>query len=173
MGLLMVVSVITLIPGLTAIGSLRLARLARLFAAFAGVVRLFAAGATGARRARAMIRKRAFGTAVAAALITWLTSAAAFTMVEDVGVNGRLDPFFTALWWSAATITTMGYGDIYPVTPAGRAVGVFTMVIGVAVFAVVTAGVAAFLIEVDEQAADSVALDAAPTPAVEPGVVVT
>ncbi len=59
MGLLVVVSVNTLIPGLTAIGSLRLARLARLFPAFAGVVRLFAAGTTGARRARAMVRQRA------------------------------------------------------------------------------------------------------------------
>jgi voltage-gated potassium channel len=172
MGLLVVVSVVTLIPGLSSIGSLRLARLARLGPAFAGIVRLFAAGSTGARRARVMVRKKAFKTAVAAALVTWLTSAAAFTLVEDVGVNGRIDSFFTALWWSAATITTVGYGDIYPITPAGRAIGVFTMVLGFTVFAVVTAGVAAFFVEVDEQTSDSVAINTTTSPASESNVIV-
>jgi voltage-gated potassium channel len=172
MGVLVVVSVVTLVPGLASIGGLRLARLARLGPALAGIVRLFAAGKTGARRARTLVRKKAFSTAMAAALVTWLTSAAAFTMVEDVGVNGRIESFFTALWWSAATITTVGYGDIYPITPAGRAIGVFTMVLGFTVFAVVTAGVAAFFVEVDEQTSDSVPIADTTAPAGDPAVVV-
>jgi voltage-gated potassium channel len=35
------------------------------------------------------------------------------------------------LWWAIVTMTTVGYGDEYPVTPAGRVVGVFVMLIGV------------------------------------------
>ena len=61
-----------------------------------------------------------------------------------------MDSFFDALWWSAATITTVGYGDIYPVTAAGRIIAVFTMVVGVSTLAVVTARIAQFLIKNDE-----------------------
>jgi hypothetical protein len=37
--------------------------------------------------------------------LTWLTAAAAFTLAEDVGDNGRVESFADTLWWSAATIT--------------------------------------------------------------------
>ena len=48
-------------------------------------------------------------------------------------------------WWAAATITTVGYGDVYPVTPVGRLVGGFTKVVGISSFALVTATIAQFL----------------------------
>ena len=69
-----------------------------------------------------------------------------FTLAEDVGDNGRVESFADALWWSAATITTVGYGDIAPVTLGGRIAGVITMVVGISTFAVITARVAAFLV---------------------------
>ena len=61
--------------------------------------------------------------------------------------------FGDALWSSLATITTVGYGDIFPITPLGRFVGVFTMVVGISTFAVVTAKTAEFLVRagIDEQ----------------------
>jgi voltage-gated potassium channel Kch len=40
----------------------------------------------------------------------------------------------SALWWDFVTITTVGYGDRYPVTNAGRLVGVFVMIAGVGLF---------------------------------------
>jgi hypothetical protein len=40
----------------------------------------------------------------------------------------------SALWWTFVTITTVGYGDRYPVTNAGRLVGVFVMIAGVGLF---------------------------------------
>lgn len=47
-----------------------------------------------------------------------------------------------AVWWSMETISTVGYGDYYPVTPLGKAVAVCLFVNGVALLSVVTASLA-------------------------------
>ena len=52
-----------------------------------------------------------------------------------------------ALWWAFATITTIGYGDHYPVTFAGRAVAVMLVVFGLSFFGTFTAYVATFFLE--------------------------
>ena len=40
-----------------------------------------------------------------------------------------------AMWWGLATLTTVGYGDVTPVTPVGKVFGAFIMVLGIAMFA--------------------------------------
>lgn len=145
-GLIVVASGVAVVPSLAAAGGLRVLRGVPALRAVAGVVRLVAIGGTAARTGRLVIRRRAVSFAVAMAGLTWLTAAAAFTLAEDVGDNGRVESFADALWWSAATITTVGYGDIAPVTLGGRIAGVITMVVGISTFAVITARVAAFLV---------------------------
>ncbi len=39
------------------------------------------------------------------------------------------------MWWGAATLTTVGYGDVYPVTPLGKLLGAFIAILGVGIFA--------------------------------------
>jgi voltage-gated potassium channel len=154
--LLIVVSqVIAVVPGFQAIGLLRALRGVRGMRAALVVLRLVAIGGATAHEGRTYLRKHAAGLALGVAGMTWLTAAAAFTVVEDVGVNGRIHSFFDALWWSTATITTVGYGDIYPVTVAGRIIGGFTMVVGISTFAVVTAKVAEFLVRGDLSSSES------------------
>ena len=51
-----------------------------------------------------------------------------------------------ALWWAVTTVTTVGYGDVYPITAAGRYVGVVTMLVGIAVAGSLTAAMASLLI---------------------------
>lgn len=51
-----------------------------------------------------------------------------------------------ALWWSLETITTVGYGDYFPVTKEGRIVGAVLMVFGIALFGMFTASIAGLLI---------------------------
>jgi voltage-gated potassium channel len=51
------------------------------------------------------------------------------------------------VWWAFVTVTTVGYGDFYPVTGWGRFVAVLLMCGGIAVVGVVTATTASWLIE--------------------------
>jgi voltage-gated potassium channel len=51
-----------------------------------------------------------------------------------------------ALWWGLVTITTVGYGDRFPVSPMGRFIGVFLLLAGIGLFSVLTGFIAnAFL----------------------------
>lgn len=58
-----------------------------------------------------------------------LLGAAGVYAVE--GGRGPIKTFWDALWWAMATATTVGYGDVVPVTPAGRAVAVGLMILGI------------------------------------------
>jgi voltage-gated potassium channel len=55
--------------------------------------------------------------------------------------------FGDALWWSFTTVTTVGYGDTYPVSGAGRLVAVALMVAGVSLVGVVTATLASWIVQ--------------------------
>ncbi|MDX8402001.1 MAG: potassium channel family protein [Mariprofundaceae bacterium] len=73
-------------------------------------------------------------------------------------VNPGFAGFHDGLWWAFVTLTTVGYGDIVPVTFGGRVVGVMAMVFGIAVYSLVIANVSRFV----EQAAQARAADEPP-----------
>ena len=137
---------LALLPALGVFGVLRGVRAIRVLGVIA---RIFGVGAATKSSGKEFFKKRAASVAFGVAGLTLITSAVAFTIAEDVGDGRRIHSFFDALWWSAATITTVGYGDIYPVTTAGRIIAVFTMVVGISTLAVVTARIAKFLIATD------------------------
>jgi voltage-gated potassium channel len=58
---------------------------------------------------------------------------------------------FDSLWWAVATLTTVGYGDIYPITIAGRIFTFFILMVGLGLVAVPTGIVASALSEVRQQ----------------------
>ena len=145
--LLIVISqALAIVPAFAAIGFLRVLRGGRALRAFVVLARVSAIGGAAARDGRQVLRAKAGRFALSLAAFTWLTSAVAFTLVEDVGRNGRLSSFSDALWWSTETITTVGYGDVYPVTGVGRIIGGVTMLVGISSFAVVTAKFAEYLV---------------------------
>ena len=72
----------------------------------------------------------------------------AFLVLEaECNVTGaKIKNAGDALWWAVTTVTTVGYGDVYPITTAGRYVGVITMFVGIAVAGSLTATMASVLI---------------------------
>jgi voltage-gated potassium channel len=60
--------------------------------------------------------------------------------------GANIKTFGDALWWACTTVTTVGYGDCYPVTTEGRFIAVALMVVGIATVGAVTASVATWMI---------------------------
>jgi voltage-gated potassium channel len=80
------------------------------------------------------------------AMIIVVIGATIATSVEQGAEGSNIHSFQDSLWWAFTTITTVGYGDKFPVTAAGRAVGVMLMLGGIAIFSALTANVAALLV---------------------------
>jgi voltage-gated potassium channel Kch len=68
----------------------------------------------------------------------------------ESGTNPNIDSLFDSFWWSIVTITTIGYGDVYPITVGGRLVALFLMFTGIGLLSVSTAGFAAYLVRFDQ-----------------------
>jgi len=70
----------------------------------------------------------------------WLLSASLIWRFERE--VGTVDSVGDSLWWGVVTLATVGYGDISPKTTAGRVVAVGVMIVGIAMFSIVTAKLA-------------------------------
>lgn len=143
-GLVIVVSqILALVPVLSALGALRAIRGLRVFVV---LLRLLGLGGSARNEMRRLFHTRTASLAIGTSAFTVVTSAVAFTLVEDVGEGRRVQSFFDALWWAMSTVTTVGYGDVYPATGVGRLIATVTMLVGISSLAVVTARIAQFLI---------------------------
>ena len=82
----------------------------------------------------------------AAAVLIWVASLAILD-AERGKPGANIENFGEAVWWACVTITTVGYGDYYPVTAAGRFVAVLLMAVGVGLVGVVTATFSSWVLE--------------------------
>ena len=99
------------------------------------------------RRARSSLRGQVIAYVVALTTAVLLLSSLAVLDAERGRDGATIDDFGDALWWSATTVTTVGYGDRFPITGTGRLVAVALMLAGIALLGVVTAAFASWLIE--------------------------
>lgn len=111
------------------------------------------------RAATAWVRGRIGLYVAACAGILVYIAALAELEAERGDPHANIQDFGTSIWWAFETITTVGYGDHYPVTAEGMAIAVGLMIAGIGVLGVVTATVASWLVErvqVEERASDAV-----------------
>lgn len=52
-------------------------------------------------------------------------------LIESPHENAQITNLIDAFWWASATVTTVGYGDVVPVTEAGRLMGIALMFVGI------------------------------------------
>ncbi|MEO6548052.1 MAG: ion transporter [Ferruginibacter sp.] len=119
--------------------ALRLIRLLRILRAFRSTRHLV----------NHVFKNKTQGTLTAAAVIAVLTvifSSIAILQVE-VAPNSNIKTAEDAIWWSYVTITTVGYGDRYPVTTEGRIIAAMLMTVGVALFGTFTAFLASWFVD--------------------------
>jgi voltage-gated potassium channel len=74
-----------------------------------------------------------------------------FETVPESNIKGAQD----ALWWAISTITTVGYGDRFPVTIEGRLVASFLMICGVGLFGTLSGFVASWFLKPTEELRDT------------------
>ncbi len=65
---------------------------------------------------------------------------------EQDATDANITTLGDALWWAATTVTTVGYGDRYPVTATGRVIAVSLMIVGIALVGAITASIAAWFV---------------------------
>jgi voltage-gated potassium channel len=114
--------------------SLRLLRLLVLLAALQRAI-------GGAVRGRVAIY-----TASSAVLLIYAASLAILE-TEQHQDGARITSFGDAVWWSITTVTTVGYGDLWPVTGKGRVIAVLLMMGGISLVGVVTATLASWIVQ--------------------------
>jgi voltage-gated potassium channel len=129
--------VIVAIPVLRPLRALRLLRLTRI-AALLGVTH---------RRAERSLHVRVISYVLVTVTVLLLIAAFAMTDAERDAQNGNIKGFPDGLWWAISTVTTVGYGDRYPTTGAGRLVAGGLMIVGIALIGVITATIAAWFVD--------------------------
>lgn len=87
-------------------------------------------------------------------LVVYL-GAVAVPYAERESTHVNITSFGDSLWWAATTITSVGYGDRYPVTTEGRLDAVLLMLVGIALLSVLTAGIAAWFVRQSSEAAEA------------------
>ncbi|SFT91111.1 voltage-gated potassium channel [Arthrobacter sp. ov118] len=93
------------------------------------------------------IRTRVMAYVIVSAILLIYTVALSVLSFEKNAPNANITTMGDSLWWAVVTITTIGYGDYYPVTVPGRWAAAALMVGGFAVLSMVTAAVSSWLVE--------------------------
>lgn len=100
------------------------------------------------------LRSRA-GLYVAGGTVLVVFAASVAVLDVERGAEGAMiQNFGDAVWWACMTVTTVGYGDVIPVTIPGRVIAVALMICGVLLLGVVTASFATWFVEVIQRGHD-------------------
>ncbi len=136
---------IDLLTSIPAMGPFRWGRAARVLR----ILRLMRGVRSAKEITDYLLTRRAESAFLAVALISiLLLTFSSVAIVEfERGTEANISGAEDALWWAFVTMTTVGYGDRYPVTTEGRLVAVALLIVGVGLFGTFTAFVASWFVE--------------------------
>ena len=140
LGLVVVVFSFPLLPDLLA--SIRLVRVARIVR----LIRVLAVTGRGLHAMRSSLAGQSLIYVTALTTLLTISAAALMSVIEPETVSSD---FGSSLWWAAVTVTTVGYGDIAPVTPIGRALAVVLMLSGLGLLSTMAASISAYFVGSD------------------------
>ncbi len=80
-------------------------------------------------------------------LVLMLASSLCMYSLENKAQPEVFKNAFSGIWWAASTLLTVGYGDIYPITPLGKAMGIVIAFLGVGIVAIPTGIISAGFVE--------------------------
>jgi voltage-gated potassium channel len=135
---------IDLLSSIPSLDVLRLGRAARALR----ILRLL----RGVKSARALtefvVGRRTQSALLASVLVALLlvVTGAIAVLEFEVPAGGNIDTAPEAMWWAVSAMTTINYGERYPITSEGRIVGVFLMAAGVGLFGVLSGAIASWFL---------------------------
>ncbi|MCR5329734.1 MAG: ion transporter [Lachnospiraceae bacterium] len=107
-------------------------------------------------------KAKLLASSVFVVLLLMLASSLCMYSIEHSVQPTVFDNALSGLWWAAATLLTVGYGDIYPITPLGKLMGTLITMLGVGIVAIPTGIISAGFVEqysklkkLSEQAAET------------------
>jgi voltage-gated potassium channel len=100
-----------------------------------------------ARRGGEFARGRVVASVVGAVATVAMVASLAILDAERGQPQANIKGIGDALWWAMATVTTVGYGDRYPVTTQGRFIAAALMMTGIALLGVITAAIASWFVQ--------------------------
>ena len=102
-------------------------------------VRALVAVTSSSRKTSSSLGRDVTTSVIVLALATWFIAGLAVTEAERGYTGANIEGVGDGWWWALTTMSTVGYGDQYPVSTAGRIVGVALMIMGVALLGTITA----------------------------------
>ena len=114
---------------------------------FVGIERMGLLLHEGELRVEAILRHHSLFRVLIAAAVTLFLGAWLVLLFEENAKGSNIHSYPEALWWAIVTVTTVGYGDRFPVTGGGRYVAVILMLLGIGLIGVLTATVASVFIK--------------------------
>jgi voltage-gated potassium channel len=101
----------------------------------------------GELRVEAILKHHSLFRVLIAVAATLFIGAWLVLLFEEKAKGSNIHDYPDALWWAIVTVTTVGYGDRFPVTEGGRIVAVVLMLVGIGLIGVLTATVASVFIK--------------------------
>jgi voltage-gated potassium channel len=101
---------------------------------------------SGLGRARDLLTHKGLHFVLLSVLAIVGVGAAVELAFEQHAPGANIHNFGDALWWAVVTVTTVGYGDKYPVSAGGRGVAVVLMLTGIGLVGVLSATVASYFV---------------------------